>query len=430
VEGRGESEAKVMLRTIGLAFLLAAALLTSGCFGGKETDEVTYVICIGIDTTESKDIRVTYQIAIPRALGGEGGKGGGGQEPAELVTVEAVNLAEARSLLNSVVSRSINLSHVKAFIFGEDFARKGLADFMSVAMRFREFRGTMFIGVVQNGTAKEFLTKNTPKLESLSSKYLESMFATADTSGYFLKSQIHEFYRRLKSNQGSPFAVLMGINPQSGGNGGEDVQEKGDKAKEYTAGHLPRQDKSNPVELLGTAVFVSDKMVGTLTSQETRMISILQGKFGRGYLVVADPLVPEKSINVYLRLGRSPKIACRFEQGQWKISADVLLEGEISSLPSGIHYESGEYSHILEQQVDQVIEQEMSRTLRKTQDLGSDIVGFGAYATSHFKTYDEYTKLDFEELYAQAEITLKVKTTIRRTGLMWQTTPLPSKEQK
>lgn len=419
-----------MFRTIGLALLLVVALLNSGCIGGKETDEVIYVITIGIDATEGKDVKVTYQIAIPRALGGQGGKGGGGVEmPTELVTVRAVNLAEARSLLNSVVSRSINLSHVKAFIFGEEFARKGLSDFMLVAMRFREFRGTMFIGVVNDGTAEDFLRKNSPKLESLPSKYLESMFLTAENSGYFLSSQVHEFYRRLKSNEGSPFAVLMGINPQSGDGKADGDPVKGEKAKDYTAGNIPRSGKSNPVELLGTAVFVSDKMVGTLTSQETRMISILQGKFGTGFLVVADPLVPDKSINVHLRLARAPKIKCRLEQGQVKISADVALEGEITSLPSGVHYESSKYSYLIEQQVNQVIEQEMSRTLRRTQELGSDVVGFGAYASREFATYDEYSSLDFEELYAQAEITLKVKTTIRRTGLMWQTTPLPPKEQ-
>lgn len=432
MEGQDESGADHMIRAVVTAFLLAAALVSSGCLGGKETDEVTYVICIGIDATDGKEIEVTYQIAIPKALGsGESGKSsGGGQEPVELVTVKAVNLAEARSLLNSVVSRSINLSHVKAFVFGEAFARKGVADFMSVAMRFREFRGTMYIGVVQNATAKEFLRSNSPRLESLSSKYMENMFASADNSSYFVTSQIHEFYRRLKSNEGSPFAVLMGINPRRGGDREQSPLEPGDKAKEYTAGNLPRDDTANPAEMLGTALFVGDKMVGTLNNQETRMVLLLQGKFGRGYLVVADPLVPDKDVNVYLRLGRQPKISCRLEQGKWKINADVLLEGEISSLPSGVHYESPQYSQLLEQQVGRVIQQEMSQTLRKTQELGTDVVGFGACAARQFATYDEYVKVNFEEIYTKAEITLHVKTTIRRSGLMWQATPLPAKERQ
>ncbi|MDU4961272.1 MAG: Ger(x)C family spore germination protein [Sporomusaceae bacterium] len=412
-----------------IAVLLVTALICGGCLGGKETDEVTYVICIGIDATDGKEIEVTYQIAIPRALGGEGGKGGGDQQPMELVTVRAVNLAEARSLLNSVVSRSINLSHVKAFVFGEAFARKGVGDVMSVAMRFREFRGTMYIGVVQNATAKEFLEKNSPHQEPLSSKYLENMFSTTDTSGYFTKSQIHDFYRRLKSNEGSPYAVLMGINPQQGGKM-DQQPASGDKLGGYTAGNLPRDDKANPVEMLGTAVFSRDKMVGTLNSQETRMILMLQGKFGRGYLVVEDPLEPEKNLNLYLRLGRQPKINCWIEQGQWKISADVLLEAEISSLPSGINYEASRYSQMLEQQVDQVVEREMSRALRKTQAMGTDIVGFGAHAARHFTTYGEYAEFDFEKMYPQAEITLTVKTTIRRTGLMWQTSPIAGKKQQ
>ena len=418
-----------MLKLAGLIILLSVSLLTCGCYGGSETDEVTYVIAIGLDVADGNKIKATYQIAVPHALGsGEGGKGGG-KEAVEVITIQAENLAEARSLLNSVASRKILLSHVRAFIFGEEYARKGMRDFMAVAMRFREFRGTMYVAVVNNGTAEEFIKENKPKLETLPSKYFQNQVSTAANSGYFLPSTIHEFYRRLKTNKGSPFTLLFGLNPQTGKGTDAGEKVKGDKSKDYSAGNMPRTGESNPSELLGTAVFVSDKMVGTLTGQETRMISILQGEFGQGYLVVADPLVPDKSVNVHMRLGRKPKIKCTIEQGQIKISADVLLEGEITNLPSGVNYESGKYSHLVEQQVNQVIEQEMSRTLRKTQDMGSDVVGFGAYAAKQFDTYDEYAKLDFEGLYPKAEITLLIKTFIRRTGLMWQTTPIPTSNQ-
>lgn len=415
-----------MFRTVNLAMLMTVVFLTCGCFGGNETDAVTYVVSIGIDATEGKEIEATYRIGNPRSLGGKDGSGS--EKPTELVSIRTVNLAEARNLLNSVASRNINLSHVKGFVVSEAYARKGLNDLMSVAMRFQEFRGTMYILVVKDGTVKELLEKNSPKLEILHSKYLENMFSTANKSGYLLSTQIHEFYRRMKSNKGSPYAALIGINPQNNDGRAEGAQVKGEKSKDYTAGNIPREDQFNPVEMLGTAIFAGDKMVGTLTGQETRMVSILQGQFGQGYLVVADPMVPEKNVNVRLRLARSPKITCRFEGDKAKIKADVVLEGEITSLPSGVNYESGQYSHLIEQQISQVIEQEMSRTLRKTQELGSDVVGFGAYTTHLYTTYDEMAKTNFEQLYPNAEITLTVKTTIRRTGLTWRTTPLPKKE--
>ncbi|MDF2500562.1 MAG: germination protein Ger(x)C family [Anaerosporomusa subterranea] len=418
-----------MLRIVMVVSLLVVSLLSGGCVNGRETDEVTYVVAIGLDKGTGKNIRATYVVVSTGTMGGGGKEGEAGGKQTELVTIEAANLGEARNLLNSVESRSINLSHVKGFIVGEDLARQGLADIMSVVMRFREFRGTMYIGVVNNGTAEEFLSKNSPKVEKLPSKYFESMIATADESSYYLPVQMHEFYRRLKTNNGSPTAMLVGVNPQTGRGQPQGIVEEGDKAKEYTAGMMPREGESNPAEIMGTALFVDDKMVGTLTNQETRMVAILRGKFGRGFMVVADPMAQEKNANVYLRLGRLPRIKCEFQDGIPKINADILLEAEISALPSGVNYEAPEYSGMLESQVSRVIEEEMSNMLRKTQELGSDAVGFGRYARSQFTLYDEFAQLDFKKLYQKAEITLSVKTIIRRTGLLWKTSPLPGKDK-
>ena len=416
------------LRLIWIILLLMLSVMLTGCNGARETDEVAYILLIGIDKGKNGNYDVTYQIAVPKALGGEGG-GGGDAQPTGLVTVTAPSLAEARNLLKTNQARTVNLSHNKAFIFGEELAREGIGDFLSPMLRFREFRGSMFIVVAHNTTAAEFMKKNKPMLEQLPSKYLETMLLTNDEMGYYLRTSLHEFYARVKSGSGVPYAVLAGVNPKESEGKATGSKDKGERTYEYLAGQLPVKNEGNPINFAGTAVFKGDKMVGTLTTEETRMLAILDGNYPSGFLVVEDPLLPEKGINVNLRLGRSPDIKVRIAEGRPIIEIKLLFEGEITAIPSGINYERQEYRELLEEQISQITTRQMEGMLTKTIAWGADVAGFGYRGRRHFSTYKEWTDYRWDEQYANSRFQLKVTTKLRRSGLMFQTAPLKGSKQ-
>lgn len=123
------------LAAVGLLCLLAA--LGAGCNGARETDQVAYIISIGIDVAPGGEYNITYRLAKPSFLGGDTGKGGGG-DSSELITITAPSLAIARELLGTTVARFPNLSHTKAVFIGEGLARKGVADALGPLIRFRE----------------------------------------------------------------------------------------------------------------------------------------------------------------------------------------------------------------------------------------------------------------------------------------------------
>lgn len=421
-----------MRRRLAAAVLLVlVVLLFSGCNGRRETDEVGYIILVGLDKAAEKGkLNVTYQIAVPRTMaGGEGGGGGEGSKGAAIITITAASLSEARNILNTSLARAPNLSHNQAFIIGEELAKDGLAAVMGPLMRYREFRGSMFMIVVQNTTAQEFMEKNSPKIEALPSKYIETMLLTNTETGYYTRSTLHEFYTRLKNGSASPYAVLAGLNPLTGEDKPSKRQVAGEKTVPYTAGNEPIEGDGTPTNFAGTAVFKQDKLVGRLTTQETRVLLMLQGDFQRGFVVVADPQLPDQAVNVLLRLGERPKIKARMADGQVTLEVELNLEAEISAIPSGINYETNDYRRQLEDKISQVITAEINALLYKTQALGSDVVGFGHHVRPLFGKYQEWRQADWEEMYRQAEIDVQVKTNIRRTGLMWQTTGIDNKQE-
>lgn len=412
-----------MRRLLTIFLLLAAVLATAGCNGAHETDEITYVVTFGVDAAPGGQVTVTYRLARPAALGGgEGGKGGGGMT-SEILTITAPSLAVARDLLNSQVERSPNLAHVKMMVVGEELARRGLADTIVPAVRFREYRGSMFLLVAYGTTAENVIRSNAPILEKLVSRWTEAIMASAVDSSYYQRTFFHDFLVSVKAGSGSPYVSLIGIDPLTGENRPTAGVAASEKTAEYLPGGTPRRG-GNPVMVMGTALFRGDKMVGVLTSEETRIFTMLRGKFRNGYLTIEDPLEPARSVSVRLRLGRNPEIGVSLAGDRPVIDVSILLEGELTSVASGINYEAAEYKGLLEERISEVIHADMAKTIAYTQQLGVDPVNFGRLARASFSTYEDFRRFGWNEIYPTAAVNIKVRTIIRRSGLMWQSAPI------
>lgn len=258
-----------------------------------------------------------------------------------------------------------------------------------------------------------------PYLEALVSRWIQNSMRSHIETSYYLSFSLHEFYTRLKTDSGAPLAVSYGMNPLTGEGQASGTQPDG-KVKTYLPGDLPRQD-DNPAEFTGTAVFKEDKMVGYLDTGETRALSILLNRFVGGFLSVPDPLVKNHMITMNIRNGRKPNFSIDISGENPVIKIDVLLEGEITGLPTGIAYESKQYLPLLETEVSSILQPQIADMLARTQAWGTDVVDFGYYIRPRFMTLDELKRYDWDGRFRQAIFIVKVNTELRRTGLMRKT---------
>jgi spore germination protein KC len=414
-----EEEKAMYIRLIAVIILLSIGMLLIGCNGSRESEEVAYIVAIGIDKAEQEGmIKVSYQIARPNV---EGTKGESDKDVI-LLTNTAVTIAESLNLLNSTTPLVPSMSHIKVLIVGEELAQQGLGDMWGSLKRYREYRGSMFV-LVAKGTAREFLEKNKPLFNISISKYYETMLGSGIETGYYLRTSFHQFYIRLKSQSAQPYAALVGISPPLGEGTIATKNVPGGKIEGYIAGDLPIQG-GNPVEFVGTAIFSGDKMVGTLSTTETRMLAMLLGEYSHGFLTVVDPLLSKSFVNVILRLGSKPDIKVVLADGHPVITVNIKLEAEISNLPSGINYEQESYLKLLEEQINRVCQQEMVNLIRHTQEVDADVAGFGYYIRPFFTSNQDYLDYNWCEQYKQAEVNVTINTKVRRTGLMIRTYPV------
>lgn len=411
---------KTRIRLIICLFLLCLPL--GGCNGGRETDEIAWVLSIGIDKVDDS-LEITYRVAVPLALaGGEAPAGGDKKQATTLITVKASSLAEGRNLLNTSLARAVSLNQVRLIVISEELARSGIEDLIGPLIRFREFRGSVFI-MVARGSTREVFEKNTPTLENLASRWIENYAHTSNEVSYYTTANLHEFYLRLKNSSGSPYAMYYALNPLTGQGQPSGNVAAGEASQQYYPGDIPRTG-GDPAEVVGTAVFKSSKMVGALDTEGTRAFQTLQNHLNRNFIVVEDPLAPNHKVNLTIRNGRKPKIDIASLGEQPTVTIDIFLEGEITAIPSGIVYEEKEYRNLLEQQVSDVLKNQLIQMLTKTQEWGADIVDFGYYSRSKFRTLQEMNDYNWNSHYPQAKFDITVQTELRRSGLLQISEPV------
>ncbi len=404
------------------ALLVILSVFLLGCQGPKETDEVAFIFALGLDKDGQDKVKVTYRILIPRAASSQANGAQPPRSPVVSNSIIAPNTAEAFNLLGSTISRFPNLMHLKAIAISEELARSGISEPISALVRYREYRGTVYIVVVK-GRADEFFEKNLPKLDYFPTKFWETFMQSAKNNSYYSQSDLHDFYLHLKSPGASPYAAYVGINALAGVDRPAAQATEQDRTNAYLPGGIPRTGDENQIEIAGTALFSGYKMVGTIDTKQTRTLAILQNTFEQGFFVLSDPLDPGKKINVNLRNGSKPAIKASLINGKAFYTIKVFLEGEISAIPSGISYEKTENRQLLEAAISSLIKEQVLELIRYTQKLGSDAAGLGRYLRPEFASYEELRQANLIELFRTADVQVEVTTELRRTGLMWRTSP-------
>lgn len=415
-------------RILALLISLSFIFVLSGCYDAIEIDDKVYVMAIGVDRGNGESIRITIQ--YPTYKGGGGGEGGGGGmsgggeedsgklEGSNMDIIEVPTLLDGINLLNSTIARKISLTHIKLLVISEDLAKEGIGEYISPLVRFRDTRSNMQV-LISKGKASDFIKENSPTIGDSLAKSVELRLSQWENTGLFPTSPLSEFYINAVSPYESAFAIYVGVNKTKKLEDSD--KNKKDNTKGYMAGELLHVGPSK-MELLGTAVFSGDKMIGTLSSTDTLYFNMITGRLKKGMLTIPDPQAPHTYINLNFTMSRKPEIKGRVENNNAIINISLNLESDISSLPSKYRHESAENISKLNEEISKYIKEGIQMTIEKTQkELKSDIFGFGHSISGSFKTIQEWENYNWLLKYPQSKIDLDINTNVRRTGLIFGT---------
>ena len=197
-----------------LKIIIAVILIivfTIGFNQGQEIDDLAYAIAIGIDSSTENNLKVSFQFAKPI-----NSSQGGSSDPQEsfIHTVTASSITSAINLLNSFMSKRLNLSHCKVIVFSEEFAQNGISEEIYTLVNNVQIRPDVSI-VVSRCSSKYFIEQSKPTLENIVTKYYEIAPQSTEYTGYTSNVKIGDFFNNLNCSTCEPIATLGGVNTTS-----------------------------------------------------------------------------------------------------------------------------------------------------------------------------------------------------------------------
>ena len=380
------------------ALCIALAGLLAGCADTKEIDDTAFILSLGVDIGEEKAYEITFQLPI---LANE-------DSPAfQTITCQAEGLTDAISLLNANTPYRVDTSHLNFLVIGRALAERGVSEVIEPLMRMPQVReGAMMI--VAEDTANTFLHALQSDEQTNLMQLQQSVITEAGSSGLFPFCSLDEFYDTLCEQRNSAVVAL----------GAKREQNTNDKdIFSDLAGHTGLESPLEG-EFLGAAVFDGDRMVGTLTGEQTRIWCMAAGKFKSGNINLNNPF--EKGlITMHIKSTGAPKVKVDLSDSQPCAQISVPLEGYLVSYAGGEDYEEKIKQGEIQPLVQNYLQTQMDKLCQTFADWGVDGFGVGAHAAAQFKTQQAWQNFNWPEKrkHMQAQLSPTLKISLYRAEL-------------
>lgn len=400
---------------IGIVFIIILIISSKYSTTSQSIENLAYVIAIGIDNGDNGLLKVTLQIATPSSNSSGSGSSEQSSE-STTTTVECSTINSGLNLVNSYISKKLNLSHCKIIVFSEKFAANDISDEISTLANNVEIRPDCSI-VISKCDAKDFININKPVLVTLTARFYEVIVSSGDYTGFSTNVTLLDFYRSLKDHSSNAVALLAGINTPSTQSTPDDVNYV-DLDSSYSAGQALITNKNN-MQINGLAVFHNGYCIGELNSIDSICHLILKNELQSAMISIPDPFNNTEIINLSLMQLKKPDIEVKLVNGSPYISCNVYLKANIVSLSSGSDFSKKENLNIISEYANSYLKSHINNYLYKTsKDFNSDTVGFGRYLLSSYATLEDWYNENWKSNYKNSFFDVNVDTTIMNSSLI------------
>lgn len=372
-----------MIKRLNFCLVLIFLILLSGCWDMREIEERTSVVAIGVDKGEGEnELRVSVQIPVPINITGGKGGGGGGGESVQVVSANGRTFIDAFRKLQMKVNQELFYGHTRIIVFSEEVARGGIKDIIDGLRREPQVRRLLWPIIIREKDAEDLLNFR-PKLEQVPTVFLMSMIKGQSAAERLPGTTLGDVYIDLSNSTKQPRMIAIEM-----------------KNKEE-------------VEVSGLAVFRGDRLVGFLDDIETMdWLRLTQKKDGGKFSIDIDDdsyvsMRPEDIITDF-----------NFSYEDGKVIVDILCEfnGSLIEATEPVNLDKRENMRKIEQKIEEDLEKRSMKMIHKVQkDFQSDILNLGEKLKAYH--YDIWKRVNWETEFPNAEINVKYKVDIVRTGM-------------
>lgn len=408
---------KFIKYVILIVFVLCIAIPFSGSYSVQSIDDLAYLIVLGIDVGETNTYKVTFQFTMPNSSGGDSPSSE--TAPTIINSVDAPTLDSAINLMNTYVSKEINLSHCKAVVISEDLAKKGISNITYNLMNKVQIRPSCNI-IISKSTAKDFIENVNPSLENLIAKFYEISPTSSEYTGYTSDAKIGSFFNELACTACDPIAMLGFVDTKdSKGSTNFTTQTSSSTSSSGSSDSGSSDSSGKNSEIMGLAVFKSDKLVGELTPDETLYHSLIVNDIESCYVSIPQSETKKEPLTLFVYNKKNPKIKVEIINNSPLIHLELNLEAKVLSVDNSSVNMSEEKIAEISAMANQYLKTEITKFLYKTsKEYKADINHFGKYAFPLFYTTSEFKKYNWLDNYQNSFFDVKINTNVESSLLL------------
>ncbi|RTE10101.1 Ger(x)C family spore germination protein [Paenibacillus whitsoniae] len=344
-------------------------------------EDLGMTIAAGYDDLDGENIKATYILhqIDPNS-----------KSPVMRLTSEAITSKGARAAANRKSHKKIVSGQLRVAIFNEKLAKKGILPLVDTLFRDTSISSTLFMAV-SKGDVEEILMHRYPEIPDVGAYIVENIHQNIIRE-QFISSTLHEFLSNYYSLE-DPMIPLL--------------ERKGDA-----------------VELRDVAVFLGDRMVGTVNPNETFYLKLIRDRYKAGSIELSlnaedfrkvAPQLEVKKLRVVVENIQSNSKIKLISQMPLKFRVEVKMQGIITETSAQLDLGKAEVIAVLEEAISKKAEADVQHLFQKLITLGSDPIGFGEVLRSQVY-HTKLTSDAWHEMYKTASFDVRFNTRIARSG--------------
>ena len=380
------------MRTLLVGLLLLLSALSAGCVEHRDINDLNMVLGALIDYDPQQEKYIVYtQVASPSAFS----KNGSGQGKAGFMLFQGEGDTFYQAIRDIAKNSGKRLfwSHCYVYVITERLAQQGFFGVLDLLFRDYEVREAAYFMVTDRQPA-QFVTLENAE-ENVPMIILKELLEMGmKRHGTTFPKELGEVFRDLSEDNSYLIPLVSTDKP--------DLKTKSPVVTDQY--HANR-----------AVVFKKDKMIGTLSSEETR-----------GYLWVTQPnahsivVVEVQGKQVSLEeIQHRAKITPRINQGEISFLVEVEFHMNYGEIDQPANVLDRQFIAATQQSASRKLEQEITKSNQRAQAMQADFFNFGReLQLTYPDTWQMVQKEWADQVFPEVTVEVAVKTQLNRTGLI------------
>jgi len=366
-----------MKRLCGIVLL---SMLLTGCADEKILEKVGFMRTIAYERAgEGDDSLIRVSISIPMS----------DLRQSLLYSTLAKTTEEAKLAFDRQNNRKIVKGQLRQVLFDESLAKGGTKKHIDYLMRDPSVGSRIHV-LVTEGDMQEMLAKLYLHKRSTAGEYIDNLIRTEARVQAIPDTNLYSFVRDYYDDGIEPVAAI--------------IKENGD----------------DNLTICGIALFRKDRLVARIQPEDKTLLMLLRKNLQAGELYLDMSEGEEHGEQATLSyIASSRKVRVEYDAGEDeqppKVTIRITMKGSLLEYVGERRFENARDQRELEQAMGDMIQRRCEPIIRIMQQHKADCIGIGQYARQQM-SYEEWTRRDWNERFAEADIRVQVKVHIKNYG--------------